>query len=227
MSKVTTLAGSTVHIPQTAARIALASTTLFVVLLIALHIINPELDPSWRFISEYALGPYGWLMILAFFALAGSCVSLFVAIRSQVPTLPGKIGLALLLITAIGMTIAGIFPTDPITTGREAMTLTGQIHEVGALLDLMPFAALLISWSLTQHNSSWRPARRALAGTAWLPLLGLVLFMASVAFMLPADGKFSPEVLVGWPNRILMLTYCIWLFTIAWQAKSLDQQLDD
>jgi hypothetical protein len=222
MTKVSVLSNPAAKVSsQAAARVSLAATAIFVALLATLHIIKPELDPSWHFISEYAIGPYGWLMMLTFFCLALSCASLFIAIKSQVPTLAGKIGLALLLITAIGMIIAGIFPTDPITTDREAMTRTGQLHELGAFLDLLPFAALLISWSLAQHSPAWRPARRVLAWTAWLPLLGLVIFMGSTMLMLPADGRFGPEVLVGWPNRLLILTYCIWLAAIAWQANNL------
>ena len=222
MTKVTVLSNpATAVSSQVAARISLAATAIFVILLSTLHVIKPDLDPSWHFISEYAIGAYGWLIMLAFFCLALSCASLFIAIKSQVPTLAGKIGLVLLLITAVGMTIAGLFPTDPITTGREAMTRTGQLHELGALLDLMPFAAPLISWSLARHNPAWKSARRALAWTAWLPLLGLVVFMGSTMLMLPADGQFGPEVLVGWPNRFLILTYCTWLAAIAWQANNL------
>ena len=222
MTKVTVLSNpATAVSSQVAARISLAATAIFVILLATLHVIKPDLDPSWHFISEYAIGAYGWLMMLAFFCLALSCASLFIAIKSQVPTLAGKIGLVLLLITAVGMTIAGLFPTDPITTGREAMTRTGQLHELGALLDLMPFAAPLISWSLARHNPAWKSARRALAWTAWLPLLGLVVFMGSTMLMLPAYGQFGPEVLVGWPNRFLILTYCTWLAAIAWQANNL------
>lgn len=223
MSEATVISRPPLTITQTASRISMAATISFVVLLATLHILKPELDPSWRFISEYAIGEFGWVMILAFFFLAFSCVSLFVAIRSQVPTIAGKIGLVLLLITAVGMIIAGIFPTDPITTSREAMTSNGQLHELGALLDLMPFAAPLISWSLARHNQAWRTARRALVWTAGLPLIGLIVFMASVTFMLPSDGKFGPDVLVGWPNRILILTYCVWLGIVAWKANNLNR----
>ena len=53
-----------------AARLALATSALFVVLLAALHVLKSELDPSWRFISEYAIGDYGWMMVLAFLSLA-------------------------------------------------------------------------------------------------------------------------------------------------------------
>lgn len=224
MTKITTLPKSTIIVSLTASRLSLATTILFIILLASLHILKPELDPSWRFISEYANGEYGWMMTLAFLSLGVACLTLFVAIMAHVKTLAGKFGLLLLLITSVGMTIAGIFPTDPITTGKDMMTSDGKLHELGAMLDLMPFAAPLISWSLAKHNPGWASARRALAWTAGLPLLGLVVFMISVTFMLPADGNFNPDVLVGWPNRILILTYCIWLVTIAWQAKNLHRQ---
>ncbi len=103
-------------ISRTAALVSLGAAVAFVVLLAALHVIKPELDPSWHFISEYAIGDYGWVMVLVFLSLALSYVTLFVAIRSQTQTIVGKIGLALLLVSALGLTIAAVFTTDPITT---------------------------------------------------------------------------------------------------------------
>jgi hypothetical protein len=55
-----------------AARLSIASGVLFVLLLGSLHLLEPEFDPTWRFISEYALGNFGWMMRLAFLALATS-----------------------------------------------------------------------------------------------------------------------------------------------------------
>lgn len=55
-----------------------AAAAAFVVLLAALHVLKPELDPSWRMGSEYAIGDYGWVMRIAFFSMALSCVALFV-----------------------------------------------------------------------------------------------------------------------------------------------------
>src|SRR5215213_5372226 len=92
-----------------AARLSFAAAATFLVLLAALHLIKPELDPSWRVVSEYEIGRYGWMMVLAFLSLAFSCVTLFVAIRSQIRTIGGRIGLALLLVSAAGMTIAALF----------------------------------------------------------------------------------------------------------------------
>src|ERR1700682_1026604 len=81
-----------------AASLPLAAARTFMVLLAVLHVLRPELDPSWRFVSEYADGSYGWVMMLSFFSLALSCAALFVAVRSQIETTDGKIGLGALLI---------------------------------------------------------------------------------------------------------------------------------
>jgi hypothetical protein len=35
----------------------------------------------------------------------------------------------------------------------------------------------------------------------------------------PADGKFGPNVLVGWQNRIMIVTQAIWLAIIERQVK--------
>ena len=57
-------------ISRSAALLALAGAATFAVLLAALHFLKPGLDPSWHFISEYAIGEYGWIMALAFLSLA-------------------------------------------------------------------------------------------------------------------------------------------------------------
>jgi hypothetical protein len=98
-------------ISPAAARLSLVSGATFVVLLAALHFVRPDLDPSWRAISEYALGDYGWIMTIAFLTWGLSAISLFVTIRSQIHTFFGRIGLAFLLIGAAGPILAALFPT--------------------------------------------------------------------------------------------------------------------
>src|SRR5215204_13230 len=128
-------------ISRTAALLAFAGAATLVVLLAALHFIEGELDPSWHFISEYAIGDYGWMMVVAFLSLALSYVRLFVAIRLQLRTIVGHIGLALLLVSALGLTIAAIFTTDPITVSEDALTTEGTLHNLGGTLGMaMPFA---------------------------------------------------------------------------------------
>jgi hypothetical protein len=212
-------------ISRTAARLSFAGAAMFVVLLAALHAIKPELDPSWHFISEYAIGDYGWMMMLAFLSLALSYLSLFVAIRSQLRTITGRIGLALLLVSALGLIIAAIFTTDPITVSKEAVTTEGTLHNLGGTLGIaMPFAAGLVGWRLA-HNPAWSSAKRPLLCATGLALVGFVVSFVSLGVMVSqSGGKFGPEVLVGWPNRFEVVAYSVWLMVVAWQAVKLRRQ---
>jgi hypothetical protein len=210
-------------VSRTAALLSFAGAATFVVLLAALHFIKPELDPSWHMISEYEIGRYGWVMVLAFLSLAFSCVALLVAIRSQVRTTGGRIGLALLLVCAAGVTIAAVFTSDPITASSDELTTHGNLHGLGALLGIpgFPIAATLISWGLARDRA-WSPARRSLLWATALTWIGLLAFVLSVALMLPrSNGEFGPDVLVGWPNRLLVVAYCVWLMVAAWRAAQL------
>lgn len=209
-------------ISQTAARVSFAAATMFVVFLAALHLIKPEIDPSWRFISEYAIGDYGWIMALAFLSLALSFVALFIAIRSQVRTIGGRIGLALLLTSAAGLTMAAIFTTDPITASGDAPTTHGNLHNVAGTIGIgIPIAAALISWNLARTRA-WSSARRSLLWVAVLVWISQLVFILSLGVMLSqSDGKFGPDVLIGWPNRLTVLAYSGWLMTVAWRAAQL------
>jgi Protein of unknown function (DUF998) len=209
-------------IPRTAAQLSLAAAATFLVLLAALHVLKPELDPSWRFISEYAIGDHGWIMATAFLSFAVGYVALFIAIRSQTRTISGRIGLALLLVSAAGLAIAGIFTTDPLTASKDALTTTGKLHSLGGTLGIaMPIAAGLISWNLVR-NPAWSVARRLLLVTAGLTVVAFLVSSVSSGVMLSQhDGRFGPEVLVGWPNRLEVLAYSLWLITVAWHAIQL------
>jgi hypothetical protein len=206
-------------ISRTAALVSLGAAVAFVVLLAALHVIKPELDPSWHFISEYAIGDYGWVMVLVFLSLALSYVTLFVAIRSQTQTIVGKIGLALLLVSALGLTIAAVFTTDPITASQDAVTTEGSLHNLGGMLGIaMPFAAALVGWRLAR-NPAWSSAKRPLLWATGLALVAFLVSFVSVGVMVSqSGGEFGPDVLVGWPNRIEIVAYSVWLMMVAWQA---------
>jgi hypothetical protein len=208
---------------RTAARLSLGASTLFLVLLVVLHVIKPEVDPSWQMISEYAIGRYGWIMTLAFLALTVSYVALFIAIRSQLRTIVGRIGLALLLVSAVGLAMGGIFTTDPSTVSPDAMTPSGRLHGWGFLLGVptFPIAATLICWGLTR-NQGWASARRSLVWMACLVWLSILVFVVSMATMF--KGTFGPDVLIGWQNRLLMLAYTGWVMVAAWHAAQLSRE---
>jgi hypothetical protein len=202
------------------------SGVLFVALLGGLHLLEPEFDPRWRFISEYALGGYGWMMRLAFLALAASLLTAAVAIWSQVRTGSragtrlGYIGLFALGLAALGLLISAVFTTDPVTTSRGAAeTLHGKLHVFGGSLDYTPIAALLLSFSLAR-NQAWRPMRKWLFITAGITLAATAAFM----FNLPYDGTVGPDVRAGLFGRFLLVSYLGWLLTIALHVRRLHRQ---
>jgi hypothetical protein len=195
----------------------------FLVLLAALHIIQSDVDPSWNFISEYQVGRFGWLMSAAFLAMALSCISLSVALW-QPSGVIGKIGLLLLLVSAAGMIMAAVFKTDPLNTSPEHVTSSGALHQMGAMLDSIPFASLLISLNLVRRHKAWKQSKSLLLWSTLAVWLGLIVFIVSMAILFPADGKFGPGVLLGWQNRIMIVTQCLWLAIVAREAVKINAQ---
>jgi hypothetical protein len=203
-------------VARRAAVASLAGTVLFVALLVALHGLRLDLVPSWRFISEYEMGPYGSLMRLAFAALAVGTTGAAVAVAPQARSLAGYVGGFQLAASAAGMILAALYAPDA----------PNHLHDLGAMLDQVPFAALFFAWSLSR-NERWRSRRRALWGLALLNLVGLAVFVASMALLLPRNGgRPGPTVPVGWQNRLMVLMQAVWLWYVARQTLVLAREAD-
>jgi hypothetical protein len=117
MANITAIGKPVTAVSGAAARLSLWAAIAFLVLLAALHFIKPKLDPSWHFISEYAIGDYGWIMALAFLALALSYGALFIAISHN--GIIGGIGLALLLVAPPVWLWPPFLRPIPLTPARE------------------------------------------------------------------------------------------------------------
>ncbi len=195
-----------------------SASITFLALLTLLHFIRSDIAPSWNFISEYEVGKFGWMMQLAFLALALSCIFLVIALWKNVKIV-GKIGLIMLLISALGMIIAAIFKTDPLNTAPELVTQSGKLHQLGAMLDQIPFAAIFITIALFLKKE-WNINRILLIISLLFVWVGFIYFVGSVKANFPADGKFGPNVLVGWQNRLMIISQVLWLAFIARNSET-------
>jgi hypothetical protein len=204
------------NIEANAARISITAGVFFVLLLGSLHLLEPEFDPTWRFISEYALGKFGWMMSLTFVAIAISLASIGVALFSRIRNVVGYIGLVILVLAVVGLLLAASFTTDPIFTKQEELTSSGQMHVLGASLDYSPLAFLLLSFSLARHVD-WASVKKGLFLTAILSIILTIGFI----FTIPMDGVFGPGVYTGLVGRFLMLSYLGWLVIAAIQVLKL------
>lgn len=213
-----------------AARLAIAAVIIYQLLLIALIFIRPDLDPYWHPISEWALGRHGWIMVMAFLISAMSYSCLLVSVKREIKNVRGKIGLVLLFLCIIGTVGVGVFKTDPMTIITDpnpppiVLSTTGTLHIIcgGTAMFLLPFAAMLINLSLVSKIKWPVGWKRALMLTAIVPLLGLLGFIIhTTLILLPmGDYAYGPEVPLGWPARILFMTYMVWIITLGWSISS-------
>lgn len=211
------------QIGETAAWVAILTTVAAISALASLHVLSPEFAPSWRMISEYALGRYGWMLSLMFLLWGVSSWALAISIRSQVATNAGKLGLLFLVIAGIGEALASVFDVShPVGHG-----IAGLLGVIG-----FPIAALLLSVAL-RRNETWRETGRELLWIANLSWISVVLLMATLGIMttqlmranaghLPQHApKFLPPgvlALDGWADRLIVLTNCVWVLLAAWYA---------
>ena len=200
-----------------AARAAIVAAAVSLFTLAALHILKPDLHPSRTMISQYALGPYGWVMVLCFAAFGVASGSLAVAMVPYVRSLGGRIGIALLLTAAVGLVMAARFPMDPVSTPSAQMSHSGRMHGVAFLLGVpsMVLAVLILSFALDSQVSYAGWLLMTIAAVIWLSLIIMIAIMLMVGPGKPPDSN-GPERFVGVPNRSLMVAYAAWLIVVAW-----------
>jgi hypothetical protein len=199
-----------VSVPAIAAVTALVAGGITVGLIALLHVLEPEYDPSWRMISEYSVGRYGWVMRVAFVTMAISPAAICVALWPFGGA--WTIGLAAVAVGALG---AAFIDADPIMTPRAQATPVGRAHTLLGIVLLagFPLAALLAGVGVATALG-W-----LLAIASVVPWAGLVWFLIAAA---PAHGQGgSPEIRIGWPDRFCLLAYLAWVVLAAVGVLSL------
>ncbi|MDF2477066.1 MAG: hypothetical protein K0S24_2549 [Sphingobacterium sp.] len=201
---------------QSLSKISITGSILFIFLLLLLHLVKQEVDPTWQPISEYALGDKGWMMRLAFLSMALSIGTATIISFKFYKKVLGRIGSILLAISCIGFLLAGLFNTDPATTSHEDMTSTGTIHSLGAgLSGMIVLASLFFVWQ-SSKNQIYSEIRKPLSYITLLLWVSEIILIISMAIYLPRnDGNLGSEVLIGWQGRFMILCAAIWILIFA------------
>jgi hypothetical membrane protein len=176
----------------------------FVLSLIILHVLRLDYDPTRRFISEYAVGPYGGLMTSAFYVLGiGSLAlvpGLYRGVASPARSLPG---LALLVVWSIGIILVGFYPTD---LQEGPPTTVGVIHNQSAIIAFESITVAMIFLSIRfRRDERWQDFARP---SLIMALLALIAF-AAIIFL------FFPLGVPGLGQRLFVATVLVWLFITA------------
>jgi hypothetical protein len=182
----------------------------FLCILSLLHVWEPEYNPP-HLISEYQLGPFGWLMSLAYFCLGAASTALFAATRQQIHT-KSRFGTWGLLVIGVAYFVAGIFPPD-----RQRF-LVGLLHGMGGLAVIFgsPIVYIFVSRGFAANEAS-KTVPRPLAWTAALTWLSLSLFYGSIV---ASRASGSGSIAVGWTNRYMITTFVLWLLVAAFHVRS-------
>ncbi len=211
---------------RTAAAAALVAGLSSLALLASLHFLSPEFDPSWRVVSEYANGHYGWMLSLMFAAWAISSWALAVALRPFLKTRSGLIGLWFLVAAGAGEALAAAFDVNQ------------PLHGMAGLLGVggLPVAAVTISAAL-RRSPMWPSHGKLLLRVANLTWIAVVVMIASLCALfltyvhyggqVPSDGQplplgtFLPNGTVafaGYANRLVVVVNCAWAMIAAVQT---------
>lgn len=199
------LATNQINYGNLLALISIGGVIYFVVSVLVLHFLRPEYNPMNHAVSNYAVGPFGYLMTLAFYALALSVFALGLGLFCSIAlTNLSKTAIILLWIASCGMVVMGIFPGDAHALHPPA-TVTGEIHWTAAgvsFLSIMIAAFLLSGFFKTdeQFRRFQHPGF----------IFAIVMIGALVLFGLLA--------LIGWigiGQRIYLAVCLLWLLVLA------------
>jgi hypothetical protein len=193
---------------RTAAIVALAATLYFLVAAVATHLVSTQYDPVRDYISDYAVGPHGWIYSSAFLASCIGCIALAVALWVILP-IPARSPVGLILLAEVGLTYAidFYFPTEILAPGAPPQTRIGEIHLVAALIGWVAFivAAFLIAGRL-QHDPRFKHIHAAAVTLSWLAAALFVLLIAVVVAKLPIGGLVEKAFILDRNVWALVLT---------------------
>jgi hypothetical membrane protein len=210
------------NISVLAAWSAIAASGADLALLVSLHVLSPEFSPAWGMISEYANGQYGWVLSVMFITYGMSILSLAIAIKSHVKARRDNVGIVLLLLSGIAAASAAQFDLN------QAVP-----HELAGVIGILclPIAALLISPSVAATEPSER-AKRLILLSANLTWISVVVWIASFVLMIvtfllalgslpetpPVELPAGVIAVVGWTNRLMVLSAWSWVAIVAWHV---------
>ena len=195
-----------------ASHITLSSIVYYAVVIALLHILRADFNPRYRYLSEYARGPYGALMTSTFFVLsAGSLALLLGLCRSVASRLHFAPGLVLWFTWACAVFVAGIYTSDLQGTPH---TRIGRIHDqMGMIAFPSATVALLLLSLALRWEREWR--------SVW-PSAMLLSVVALVSFLVL--DWFGQRDLGGLDQRIFLTATLIWMRIISKRIQVIAKQ---
>lgn len=183
--------------------IVIASVGYSVLVLFAMHLLQPELSPLRVPMSAYVLGAYGPLMTINYFVLCVGWLAVSYGLVTNLPpTRRTKVAFAVSLIASAGFLIAGIFPMDYPPPLR---TSSGRLHALGGILTFPAMALAVGLFSLSiRRDVAWRTVSVAASALSAGIIAAYVLMVFSILVL-----GFG-----GYAQRLLMALLFGWMIVV-------------
>ena len=163
---------------------------MFVVTVVTLHFLQPAYDPVHQLMSELALGPYGWAMLLAFVGLA---LAVF-GVQAALGGFGGSLHLRFLLsAAALCFLAAGVVPLEVNSDLHIAAIATAFVLSVLAMY-LFP-------------SGAGRAASAAPRPLSWCLAAGVAVSVGLGHSVLP----------MGIGQRLAAICLIAWLAILGWR----------
>ena len=172
---------------------------------------RPGYNSLGRYVSELSLGPRGWIQIVNFIVFGLLFLTFAQVIAHEFTDgKASKTGPILLKIIAFCFLISGFFVTDPGTIFTYQMSWHGILHGIfGALVFSLAPISCFIFYRRFREDSKWQSLSR------WT-ITACIIIVVAVVFM--KIGQVPPSLVntyVGLIQRIALITYLSWIFTLA------------
>lgn len=211
------------NIPSTLSSLVIFLSSLALLSLIILHFVSSEFQPSWRMISEYAMGKHRWLITTFFICWGLSSILLSIALWPNISGVWATLGVLLLVISGIGELMGGFFD------------IKHKLHGMSFMLGVpsLPIAALIIGYYLIGKEAG----NSTILLSSHAPWISLIVMAIAMIIMMSgfknAGVPMGPDVappdhvpsgviaLAGYANRLLVISYVAWLMIIANYLKNI------
>jgi hypothetical protein len=118
------------------ALLAIGGMVYYLSSVVAAHLLRPDVHPVSEPVSYYAVGPYGFFIGLAIFALGVGSLALTLGLHLGIAP-PGRshVGLLLLALYGVGQLVVALFSID----AESAKTTTGIVHNIAGNISFFCF----------------------------------------------------------------------------------------
>lgn len=182
---------------------------LYPVAAITLHLLPTGFNPVTHELSDYANGPYGWLMTVGFLGLGlglGSLLLVWIVARGHDAGLLSPATLLLLGVWGAARFLAAFFHDD---LPAAVPTVHGRIHNVlGALAFFSVSIAMILASRSFRREPHWSSLSRLSR------VLGVLALIATLLFVGGVESRSPTHPVLGLSERVFYVCAIVWLLLV-------------